>query len=145
MNLTTAATVTKTLGHAGRLRILAMLRTGPLSVCQMATVLDTAVSTISGHLLRLRYAGLVREQRRGKWVYYQLTDVEPIASVVASVLTAVGDGPEVRRDAASAAMLQGMSRAAGCDPRDVEGAPHDARNRSRTARAGWTAPRKSLC
>jgi DNA-binding transcriptional ArsR family regulator len=140
-NLTTAATLTKTLGHAGRLRILAMLRTGPLSVCQMATILDTPVSTISGYLLKLRQAGLVREQRRGKWVYYRLTNVEPITSVLASVLTAIADDPEVRRDAAT---LQGTSLVAGCDTRDVEDAPDDTPNRSRTVRTGWTAPRKSL-
>ena len=105
-NLTTAATVTKTLGHAGRLRILAMLRTGPLPVCQMATVLDTPVSTTSGYLLKLRHAGLVREQRRGKWVYYRLTSVEPITSVLTSVLTTIADDPDVRRDAAA---LQGWA------------------------------------
>ena len=145
MNLTTAATVTKTLGHAGRLRILGMLRAGPLSVCQMATVLDTAVSTISGHLLRLRHAGLVREQRRGKWVYYRLTEVEPIASVVASVLTAVGETSEVRRDAARATRLRGPSRAAGPGTGDVEGVLDKTPDGSRTVPAGWTAPRSSQC
>jgi ArsR family transcriptional regulator len=145
MNMTTAATLTKTLGHAGRLRILAMLRAGPMSVCQMATVLDTAVSTISGHLLRLRHAGLVREQRRGKWVYYRLTEVEPIASVVASVLTAVGETSEVRRDTARAVRLRRTSSAASCDPGEAEDAHDDTPDRSRTAAAGWTAPRKSLC
>jgi len=105
-NLTTAAIVTKTLGHTGRLRILAMLRTGPLSVCQMATILDTPVSTMSGCLLKLRHAGLVREQRRGKWVYYRLTNVDPLTSVLASVLTPIADAPEVRRDAAA---LQGWA------------------------------------
>jgi ArsR family transcriptional regulator len=113
-NLTTAATVTKTLGHAGRLRILAMLRTGPLSVCQMAAILDTPVSTMSGYLLRLRHAGLVREQRRGKWVYYRLTDVDTLASVLAPVLDAIADDQDVRGDAAKVATLRGTSRASVC-------------------------------
>ena len=68
MTLSSVATVTKTLGHPGRLRILAILRDGPLSVCQIATILGTPTSTISGHLSELRHAGLVCEQRSGKWI-----------------------------------------------------------------------------
>jgi DNA-binding transcriptional ArsR family regulator len=57
MTLSEAATVTKALGHPGRLRILAILRDGPLSVCQIATILSAPASTISGHLSDLRRAG----------------------------------------------------------------------------------------
>jgi DNA-binding transcriptional ArsR family regulator len=91
-----------------------MLRSGPLSVCQMAAVLDTPVSTMSGYLLKLRHAGLVRERRRGKWVYYRLTNVEPITSVLASVLDAIADDQDVRGDAANVATLRGTSRASVC-------------------------------
>lgn len=106
--------MTKTLEHVGRLRILAMLRTGPMSVCQMATVLDTPVSTMSGYLLKLRHAGLVREQRSGKWIYYRLTDVETLASVLAPVLAAIADDQDVRGDAANVAALRSTSRASVC-------------------------------
>jgi len=57
MSLKTIASVSKTIGHCGRLRILAMLRSGPLSVCQIAAVLGAPVSTVSGHLLRTVCAG----------------------------------------------------------------------------------------
>jgi ArsR family transcriptional regulator len=113
-NLTAVAAVTKTLGHAGRLRILAMLRTGPLSVCQIATVLNSPVSTTSGHLVELRRAGLVCEQRRGKWVYYRLTDIEALATVLAPLLAAIADDQKVRGDVANVATLRGASRARVC-------------------------------
>ena len=91
-----------------------MLRDGPLSVCQMAAVLDAPVSTVSGHLLELRRAELVVERRKGKWVYYGLASSTPVASLLGPVLAAIADDPDVRRDAAKAAALHGTSPAALC-------------------------------
>jgi ArsR family transcriptional regulator len=113
--LTTITAATKALGHHGRLRILAMLQAGPLSVCQIAAVLDAPVSTVSGHLLELRHARLVGERRQGKWVYYRLTDVDALTAMLGPVLAAVEDDPEVRRDAAAAGALRGRSPAAVCE------------------------------
>jgi DNA-binding transcriptional ArsR family regulator len=64
----------KALSHPGRLRILAMLRGGPLCVCQMTAVLKLAPSTVSAHLSELRRANLVTERKEGRWVEYRLTD-----------------------------------------------------------------------
>ncbi len=64
----------KALAHPGRLRILAMLRGGPLCVCQMTAVLKLAPSTVSAHLSELRRADLVTERKEGKWVEYRLTE-----------------------------------------------------------------------
>ncbi len=60
------------LANPTRLRILLVLRDGALSVCQIATVLDVPASTISSHLADLRRAGIVGEQRRGRFVWYAL-------------------------------------------------------------------------
>jgi ArsR family transcriptional regulator, arsenate/arsenite/antimonite-responsive transcriptional repressor len=112
--LQAAALVTKTLGHCGRLRILAMLRPGPLSVCQIAFVLGAPPSTASGHLMELRHAGLVSEQRRGKWVYSRLVDAEPVTAVLDPMLASIEDDPQVRQDATAANGLRGTSPAALC-------------------------------
>jgi ArsR family transcriptional regulator len=117
------AAVTKTLGHSGRLRILAMLRAGPLSVCQIAAVLCAPVSTVSGHLLELRHAGLVGERRHGKWVYYGLTRGEQVAAVLSPVLAVIEDDPKVRQDAAAAGALRGKSPASACDAAGPTPAP----------------------
>jgi DNA-binding transcriptional ArsR family regulator len=113
--LTRAATVLKTLGHSGRLRILSLLQAGPLSVCQIATALGMPLSTLSGHLLELRRADLVSEQRRGKWVFYRLTSLDAVTAVLDPVLAAIADDPIVRRDAANAAALEGKPLAAVCE------------------------------
>ncbi len=96
-----------------------MLRPGPLSACQIASVLGAPPSTVSGHLLELRHAGLVSEQRRGKWVYSQLVDAEPVTAVLDPVLASIHDDPQIRKDAVAAAGLHGRSPAALCACADV--------------------------
>jgi len=71
----------KALAHPVRLRILAMLRRGPLCVCQMTAVLQLAASTVSAHLSDLRRCDLVRERKDGKWVEYRLADDVPDAAL----------------------------------------------------------------
>jgi ArsR family transcriptional regulator, arsenate/arsenite/antimonite-responsive transcriptional repressor len=64
----------KAMGHPIRLRLLAMLRGGPLCVCQMTVVVRLAASTVSEHLSELRKAGLITERKEGRWVEYRLSD-----------------------------------------------------------------------
>ncbi|MFI5258913.1 MAG: ArsR/SmtB family transcription factor [Candidatus Limnocylindrales bacterium] len=51
------------LSDRNRATILAMLRNGPLCVCEMAAALDERSNNVSNHLARLREAGLVRASR----------------------------------------------------------------------------------
>jgi DNA-binding transcriptional ArsR family regulator len=69
--ISTTAAAAKALGHPARLRILAMLSGGPLCVCQLTAVLRAAPSTVSEHLRELRRAGLVAEEKNGKFVFYR--------------------------------------------------------------------------
>lgn len=94
-----AAQAAKALGHPTRLRLLAMLRHGPLCVCQMTAVLEQAPSTVSGHLLELRRAGLVTEEKRGKWVEYRLRDEGPFRTLLETSLELLRGDPQADRDA----------------------------------------------
>ena len=95
--LDAAVQVAKALGHPTRLRMVAMLQRGPLCVCQLTAVLDAPSSTVSGHLLELRRAGVVREEQRGKWVEYRLNDDETVCAVFGPLLAvAARDGALVR-------------------------------------------------
>jgi ArsR family transcriptional regulator len=111
MTLSEAATVTKALGHPGRPRILAILRGGPLSVCQIATILSAPASTISGHLFDLRRAGLVCEQRTGKWIHCRLNDDHCVAALLMPLLAALTEDREIQHDTAMAGVLRRQSRA----------------------------------
>lgn len=61
----------KALAHPARLRLFAMLAEGPLCVCQMTAVLGAAPSTVSEHLRELKRAGLLVEEKNGKFVSYR--------------------------------------------------------------------------
>jgi len=64
--------ITKALSDLQRLRILMLLRTGELCVCQLIAVLRLAPSTVSKHLSLLSAADLVVSRKEGRWAYYRL-------------------------------------------------------------------------
>jgi ArsR family transcriptional regulator len=59
---------------ATRLRILNLLSTGELCVCDLCEVLGEIQPKVSRHLTTLRDAGLVRVRRAGKWKFYRLAE-----------------------------------------------------------------------
>lgn len=90
----------KALAHPARLRILAMLRSGEMCVCQMSMILQLAASTVSGHLNDLRRSDLVVERKVGKMVYYALGADSPFAAWVSQALGLVATDAQIRADAA---------------------------------------------
>jgi arsenate reductase/ArsR family transcriptional regulator len=97
--LTQATEVFKAVAHPARLRMLSMLRPGGLCVCQITSVLDLAVSTVSAHLAELKRAGLVVEHKDGRWVTYSLTGGTEAGELLGRVWALVGDDPQVEADA----------------------------------------------
>src|SRR3954471_9384714 len=55
-----------------RLEIVELLRKGERCVCELTDSLDAAQSRLSFHLRVLRDAGIVRDRKDGRWVYYEL-------------------------------------------------------------------------
>ena len=67
----------KVLGVESRIRIIELLKSkGALSVNEIADVLGITASAVSQHLKVLKYAGLVKNERRGYWIHYE---VDPVA------------------------------------------------------------------
>ena len=64
--------ITKALSDMQRLRIMLLLRSGELCVCQIIAVLGLAPSTVSKHLSILSTAELVDSRKEGRWAYYRL-------------------------------------------------------------------------
>lgn len=64
--------ITKALADLQRLRIIMMLESGELCVCQIVAVLGLAPSTVSKHLSILADAGLVDCRKDGRWSYYSV-------------------------------------------------------------------------
>jgi DNA-binding transcriptional ArsR family regulator len=72
--LETFETVAKAVADPSRIRILKLLESGELCVCQITAVLDLAPATVSRHLAVLKIAGLLQQRRDGKWVHYRLAE-----------------------------------------------------------------------
>lgn len=102
--LPTTVQTLKALAHPCRLRLAAVLRGGPLCVCQLTEIAGVAASTVSEHLAELRRAGVVRERRSGRWVTYELAS-PPSPTVAAALATLAGD-TTIRDDAERAAELR---------------------------------------
>jgi ArsR family transcriptional regulator len=75
----------KTLSDSNRLRILKMLQTKPLCVCEITNVLGLATSTVSQHLKILKESGFILEEKDGKWVNY-LLNPRPSDSRISTLL-----------------------------------------------------------
>jgi ArsR family transcriptional regulator len=69
----------KALGDGTRLRIMVMLTRGELCVCDLTRILESPQSTVSRHMSRLKFSGLVSDRRNGKWVYYRLVQSDDSA------------------------------------------------------------------
>ncbi len=68
----------KALGDPERLRIIRCLREGPRHVSELTSLLGSEIVKVSHHLGVLRHAGLVVDDRQGRYVYYRLhPDVVP--------------------------------------------------------------------
>ena len=69
------ADVFKLLGDPTRTRLLyALLEAGELCVCDLAETVQVPESSVSHALRLLRTAGIVRNRRAGRMIYYSLAD-----------------------------------------------------------------------
>lgn len=64
----------KVFGDSTRLRIMNVLFNGPTSVGEIAQALDMSQSATSHQLKSLKDNNLVKAQRNGKSMYYELAD-----------------------------------------------------------------------
>lgn len=73
-------------GEPTRLRLLALLARGELTVTELTQILRQSQPRVSRHLKLLCEAGLLERFREGSWVFYRLASGGPVAAL-AEVLT----------------------------------------------------------
>lgn len=77
----------KLLGDRNRLTILTLLREQEMCVCELVELLETSQPNISQHLRKLKDAGLLKEVRKGQWIYYSLhCDDKPYLESILNLL-----------------------------------------------------------
>ncbi len=91
----------KALADATRLRILGLLLTGEVCVCDIHESLKIPQPKASRHLAYLRRAGLVQTRREGLWIHYSLGKLaDPVlTAIVDAVRHALAHTETVQRDA----------------------------------------------
>ena len=66
------ATYLKTLGHPDRLRILALLSQGELTVSELVQILGLSQPRVTQYIKSLEQVGIVERMREGSWVFSRL-------------------------------------------------------------------------
>jgi ArsR family transcriptional regulator len=95
------------LAEHNRLRILMMLKTKDLAVCEIREILGLSFSTVSRHLFLLREAGLVNSVKDGKRVNYSLNSELPEATKgwLDLLLEQLSSDPVIQQDKKTVAKL----------------------------------------
>ena len=76
-------TLFKALADATRLRILGLLLSGEVCVCDIHETLKIPQPKASRHLAYLRRSGLVETRREGLWIHYRLgTLADPVLNAI---------------------------------------------------------------
>lgn len=89
-----ASYVLKLLGDKTRLTIMAILNQRECCVCELHEVFDMSQPAISQHLRKLKDAGLVKENRRGQWIYYSLNSQNELYDFIQIILEHIPDQTE---------------------------------------------------
>ncbi len=98
-----------------RLRILWLLRDGPLCVGDLVEILGAPQPTVSRHLAYLRRSGFVEPQQHGLWMFYELAPARNALHEQLLECLPIGARllPEVNADAELARTVR---RSGGCCP-----------------------------
>ena len=90
--------IMKALGEENRFRIVMMLRERPLCVCEVCSVLDISLSTVSSHLKQLTQAGILNSEKDGRWVKYALKEEPFIRKLLEQVRREVAEESQLEKD-----------------------------------------------
>ncbi|KHL96783.1 HTH-type transcriptional repressor AseR [compost metagenome] len=62
----------KLLGDKTRLTMMKLLEKQECCVCELVEIFKTSQPSVSQHLRKLKDAGLVKENRKGQWIFYSV-------------------------------------------------------------------------
>lgn len=72
--ITALSTLLKIIAEENRLKLLCLLNQGEHCVCEILTHFELSQSLISHHLADLKEAGLIKDRKDGRKVFYSLTN-----------------------------------------------------------------------
>ena len=109
MGLNRYEAVMKAASDPTRVRILKILESGEICVCQIIAVIQLSQPTISNHLSLLKSAGLITDRKDKKWVLYSLDGQDGYAgSVLRNLRGWLNDDPLIERDRERTALARNL-------------------------------------
>lgn len=86
IELDKASTILKLLGDKTRLTMMKLLEKHDCCVCEFVEIFKTSQPSISQHIRKLRDLGLIKEERRGQWIFYSINKTHEHYSFVQQIL-----------------------------------------------------------
>ena len=88
----------KTLGHTERLRILALLSHGELTVSELVQILKLSQPRVTQYIISLETAGIIERLKEGSWVFSRIRrGNEAITAIVATTLATLPQSDAIMR------------------------------------------------
>jgi ArsR family transcriptional regulator, arsenate/arsenite/antimonite-responsive transcriptional repressor len=118
MGLRQYEAVMKAVSDPTRVRILKILESGEICVCQIIAVIALSQSTISKHLFLLRAAGLIKDRRDKKWIHYSLDGKSGnpyVGTLLRNIRKWLNDDPLILKDRDRAAMARDIGPVEICE------------------------------
>ena len=91
IDLDKASTLMKLMGDKTRLSMLKLLQKNECCVCEFVAIFNISQSAISQHLRKLKDVGLVKEIRKGQWIFYSLNTQHETYEFIQNVLNSIPD------------------------------------------------------
>ncbi len=99
LTLNNAVDTLKAAAESSRLRILALLSDGDLTVSDLTEILNQSQPRVSRHLKLLLEARLIERFQEGSWAFFRLSDDDATRDFIRSLVRRVDRGdPQLRRD-----------------------------------------------
>jgi ArsR family transcriptional regulator len=110
--LDTMVDILKAAAESSRLRILALLSRGDLTVSDLTEILGQSQPRVSRHLKLLMEAGLIDRYQEGSWAFFRLSDVDASRDFVVRLVSGIKPADaQVERDLERLAAVKGRRQA----------------------------------
>ncbi|OAH55843.1 ArsR family transcriptional regulator [Domibacillus aminovorans] len=86
--------ILKLLGDKTRLTMMKLLQSHDCCVCEFVAIFKMSQPGISQHLRKLKDASLVKETRRGQWIFYSMNRDHDYALLIDDLLNHLPDQNE---------------------------------------------------
>ena len=81
-----AALILKLLGDKTRLTMMKLIDNQACCVCEFVEIFQASQPSISQHLRKLKDLGLVKEERKGQWIFYSVNKSNEYYSFIKPIL-----------------------------------------------------------